>query len=260
MISLQLKIMVEVLPRWRFSPLTSSHISRFCGSLISSLVTSQGPMRAKGLAALALGPLPGALDLKHALGHIIGKTEARNHVERLVLADITRMLADDDAEFDFPVELGRALRDHGVVVRPADAGRRLVEDDRLFRDLHAGFGGVIGIVQPDGDEIADMADAGANARVAADRRQLSPASPCAACSAISAGESTRLRYQERFSTDRAACRPCRSCPAFRGPRRHSERVSWGFSPGDRYCTNVLVDFCLRMIFSENRFPLFGIMR
>src|SRR5215813_13271860 len=40
---LQSKIMVLVLPRWRFSPLTSSHMSRRCGSLISSLVTSQGP-------------------------------------------------------------------------------------------------------------------------------------------------------------------------------------------------------------------------
>src|SRR5438034_10631239 len=39
----QSKIMVEVLPRWRFSPLTSSHMSRFCGFLISSLVTSHGP-------------------------------------------------------------------------------------------------------------------------------------------------------------------------------------------------------------------------
>src|SRR6476660_6110852 len=40
---LQSKIMVLVLPRWRFSPLTSSHMSRRCGSLISSLVTNQGP-------------------------------------------------------------------------------------------------------------------------------------------------------------------------------------------------------------------------
>src|SRR6202030_3036964 len=39
----QSKIMVEVLPRWRFSPLTLSHMASFCGSLISSLVTSHGP-------------------------------------------------------------------------------------------------------------------------------------------------------------------------------------------------------------------------
>ncbi len=37
------KIMVEVDPLWRRSPLTSSHIDNFCTSGISSLVTSHGP-------------------------------------------------------------------------------------------------------------------------------------------------------------------------------------------------------------------------
>ena len=41
------KIIVLVLPRWRCSPLTSSHMSRFCGSLISSLVTNHGPIGPK---------------------------------------------------------------------------------------------------------------------------------------------------------------------------------------------------------------------
>ena len=54
----------------------------------------------------------------------------------------------------------------------ADAGRRLVEDDRLLRDRHAGFGRVIGIVESDGDEVADTADAGAEPRIAAHERQL----------------------------------------------------------------------------------------
>ena len=36
----------------------------------------------------------------------------------------------------------------------------LVEDDRLLRDRHAGLGGVVGIVEPDGDQVADPADAG----------------------------------------------------------------------------------------------------
>src|SRR6186997_1235560 len=38
------KIMVLVLPFWRYSPLTLSQILRFCGSLSSSLVTTQGPI------------------------------------------------------------------------------------------------------------------------------------------------------------------------------------------------------------------------
>src|SRR3954469_2835003 len=37
------KIIVLVLPRWRFSPFTSSHMSSVLTFLISSLVTSQGP-------------------------------------------------------------------------------------------------------------------------------------------------------------------------------------------------------------------------
>lgn len=39
----QSKIMFLVVPRWRCSPLTLSHMCRLCGLLISSLVTSQGP-------------------------------------------------------------------------------------------------------------------------------------------------------------------------------------------------------------------------
>ena len=38
-----LKISVLVLPVWRRSPLTSSHMERLCGSATASRVTSQGP-------------------------------------------------------------------------------------------------------------------------------------------------------------------------------------------------------------------------
>ena len=41
-----------------------------------------------------------------------------------------------------------------------------------FGSGSAGFGGVIGIIQPDGDEIADIADARAEPRLAAHQRQL----------------------------------------------------------------------------------------
>jgi hypothetical protein len=47
-----------------------------------------------------------------------------------------------------------------------------VEDDRLLGHRHAGFSGVVGIVKPNGDEIADLADARADARRAAHERQL----------------------------------------------------------------------------------------
>src|SRR5262245_15486060 len=131
-----------------------------------------GAERPERLAALAFDPLSGPLDLEHALGHVIGQTVPGHHVERLVLRQVARALADDDAELHLPVELARPLGDDRVVVRPADAGGHLVEDDRLLGDRHAGLGRVVGIVEPDGDEIADPADAGAETGIAVHQRQL----------------------------------------------------------------------------------------
>src|SRR5215472_5513328 len=131
-----------------------------------------GAERAERLAALALGPLAGPLDLKNALGYVVGEAIAGDRVHRLLLGEIAGAGADHDAELDLVVELGRVPRDDRGVVRSADAGRRLVEDDRLLRNRHAGLGRVVRVVQPDGDEVADMADAGADARLALDDRQL----------------------------------------------------------------------------------------
>src|SRR5262249_34929008 len=89
----------------------------------------------------------------------------------LLLGEVAGARADDDAELDLVVELARVPRDDGGVVRPADAGRRLVEDDRLLGDRHAGLGRVVGVVEADGDEVADTADAGAAAPIALDDRQ-----------------------------------------------------------------------------------------
>src|SRR5665811_977489 len=66
------------------------------------------------------------------------------------------------------IELAGVLRDHGVVVRPADAARRLVKDDRLLRNRVTALGGVIGVIEPDREVIAHMADAGAEPRLAGD--------------------------------------------------------------------------------------------
>ena len=62
------------------------------------------PERAKSLATLAFGPLPRALDLKHALGYVVGKAVSGDNVECFVFAEITRPLADDDAKLDLPIE------------------------------------------------------------------------------------------------------------------------------------------------------------
>src|SRR6516165_6703490 len=123
------------------------------------------PKRAESLAAFALSPLTSALDLEYALGDIVGEAISGDHVERLVLGQITPLLSDHDAELDFPIELGRSFGNDGVIVGPADAGGRLVEDDRLLGNGHSRFRRVIGIIEPNGDKIADTAHTGPEARV-----------------------------------------------------------------------------------------------
>src|SRR6516165_3554315 len=90
---------------------------------------------AEGFAALALDPLPAALELEDALGHVVGQAIADDHVQRLVLRQVACALADDDGELDLPVELARILGNDRVVVGPADAGPHLVEDDRRLANL-----------------------------------------------------------------------------------------------------------------------------
>src|SRR5262249_19314748 len=125
--------------------------------------------RSEGLAALALVPLAAAaLDLEDALGHIVAKEIAGNGVLRLVACEITCALADDDAELDLPVELTRLARDDGVVVWTADAGWRFVENDRLFRNSHASLCRVVRVIKSDGNEVADVADAGTKPWLARD--------------------------------------------------------------------------------------------
>src|SRR5207248_3723394 len=103
---------------------------------------------------------------------VVGEEISGDEVECFVFRDVPRALADDDSELNFPVELARSLREHRVVVRAADAGGGLVEDDRLDRDRHPGFSRVIRIVQPDGDEIAHARNAGPEPRLAAHQREF----------------------------------------------------------------------------------------
>src|SRR5262249_22247601 len=118
-----------------------------------------GPERAEALAALALGPLAAALDLELPLGDVVADAIAGDGVERVLFRQVARAAPDHDRDLALPVELGRALRDHGVVVRAAQRGRRLLEDDRLLRDRGAGLGRVVRIVEADRDEVAHAADA-----------------------------------------------------------------------------------------------------
>ena len=72
---------------------------RFCGFLISSLVTSQGPSGPKVSQPLPLVHWP-KLDLEFALGDVVGNAVAGDRIHRLALREIARACADHDAELD----------------------------------------------------------------------------------------------------------------------------------------------------------------
>ena len=59
------------------------------------------------------------------------------------------------AELDLPVGPLAAARDQHLVVRADHGVGGLQEQDRLARQLGAGLGGVVGVVQPDADDLAD---------------------------------------------------------------------------------------------------------
>ena len=70
-----------------------------------------------------------------------------------------RAVEVDDAD-GLPVGRRGPARDLDVVVGAADRAGGLGEDHRLRRHLEPAFGGMVGIVQADADELADLADAG----------------------------------------------------------------------------------------------------
>ena len=131
-----------------------------------------GADRAEGVGRLALGPLAAALGLEVALAEVVDDAIAGDMVEGVLLVDVAGFLADDDAELDFPVGLEGVLGQDDIVVGADDGAGRLHEQDRLVRDRGAGFGGVVGVVEADADELADIADAGADARAAVEHRQV----------------------------------------------------------------------------------------
>jgi|GEM_PF-6121715 len=80
-------------------------------------------------------------------------------------ARIAGFAGDDDAELDFPVGFFGAAGDEDVVVGADDGVGGFEEDDGLGGNGHAGFGGVVGIVETDADEFARARNAGAETGV-----------------------------------------------------------------------------------------------
>jgi hypothetical protein len=62
-------------------------------------------------------------------------------------------------------------RDLDIVVGAADGAGGLHEDHGLGRHLHPALGCVVRVVEADADHLADLADAGTQARAAVDQRQ-----------------------------------------------------------------------------------------
>ena len=61
--------------------------------------------------------------------------------------------------------------EHHLIIATNDAGWGLVEDNGFFRRTSARFGSVVGVIQADGDEVADMSDRRAKPRTTADQWQ-----------------------------------------------------------------------------------------
>ena len=123
--------------------------------------------RPKGVVGLALGPLPGSLGLKFALGEIIYGAIAGDVGGRVLLVDVLGARADDDAKLDFPIRFLRLGRDGHFVIGPRQTAYLLGEDDRLGRHLQVRFRCVVGIVEADGDELLWISNRRADARIAA---------------------------------------------------------------------------------------------
>src|SRR5262249_62171441 len=97
-------------------------------------------------------------ELEVARAHVVDDRIAPDVVERLLLADEARGLADHDTELDFPVELIRAAWSQDRLARIQDRVRPLREDRRLLRDRLVGLLGVVAVVEPDADELAGIRD------------------------------------------------------------------------------------------------------
>jgi hypothetical protein len=130
------------------------------------VVTSQGPIGPK-----VSQPLPLSHWLERPLGHVVHHAITGDIVERLVLAYVLRLLADDHAQFALPVELGRVLGHDDFVVRTVDRSGGFHEHDGLGRDGHVRLARMVGEIQADGDEFGNPHVRHAQARLAFDQRQ-----------------------------------------------------------------------------------------
>src|SRR5690606_15978960 len=118
---------------------------------ISNFILGHQPWAggAESVAGFALGPLASALCLERTLGNIMDSAIACYIIECIFFADIFGGLADNNAQLNFPVGLFRTAWDDQIIIRANNGRSCLHENDRLWRNCHAGFGGVVSIVEAD---------------------------------------------------------------------------------------------------------------
>ena len=126
--------------------------------------------RSEGITSFALVPL-GGLQLESTLGYVIHDRVAGDVGQSLVLRYIFGARPDHDRNLDLVIELGGIARLLDIIVRAADARRRLNENYRLGGYLQTRFVRVIDVIQADGNEFGDARVRHAEARVAAHQGQ-----------------------------------------------------------------------------------------
>ena len=88
-----------------------------------------------------------------AHGDVVGDRVAGDHLVSALERNVPTPRADHDRQLTLIVEQVRDARHVDAVVWTDHAGDLLVEEDRELRRLHARLGDVVGVVQPDGQEL-----------------------------------------------------------------------------------------------------------
>ena len=113
-----------------------------------------GTAGCEGIEGLAQQPLAGGFaQLPVAGGDIIAAGVAGHQREGLVGGDLLALPADDHDQFGFVVDLPTDLRQHDRLPGRGEGRGELVEDHGLGGDRHLRFGGVIGVVQADANDL-----------------------------------------------------------------------------------------------------------
>ena len=110
-------------------------------------------------ALLPLTHCPPPFELPGALAVIVVERVSGNEIHGALDRRGADGFSDHHGEFDFPIGLLRGFRDGQAVVRAGDRGGRFEKKDRLGRDGHIAFPGMVAVVETNADDLAGPRDA-----------------------------------------------------------------------------------------------------